>query len=125
MISGTFFTQVMFADFEWRAHRMVEDGEPITADALRALYTELWKDYQGPAVTFDEPYRDTWARISHFYTAPYYVYQYSTCYASSGRFGHVTGSARRRSFPFLPRNTHGGACTPHTETNRQYRLSTT
>ncbi len=82
-ISGTFFTQVMFADFEWRAHKMVEAGEPITADALRALYTELWKDYQGPAVTFDEQYRDTWARISHFYTAPYYVYQYSTCYASS------------------------------------------
>jgi oligoendopeptidase F len=25
----------------------------------------------------------TWARIPHFYSTPYYVYQYATCFASS------------------------------------------
>ena len=27
----------------------------------------------------------TWARISHFFSTPYYVYQYSTCFASTAR----------------------------------------
>ena len=31
-IAGTFFTQVLFADYELRAHRLVEADQPITAD---------------------------------------------------------------------------------------------
>jgi oligoendopeptidase F len=27
--------------------------------------------------------RVTWARIPHFFSTPYYVYQYATCFASS------------------------------------------
>lgn len=84
-IVSTFYSQVMFADFEWRAHKMVEAGEPITADSLSELYAELWKNQQGPAATFDEPYRATWTRIGHFYRTPFYVYQYATCYASSAK----------------------------------------
>src|SRR5258706_2919337 len=33
-IVGTFYTQVMFADYELQAHRLVEDGRPATAEAL-------------------------------------------------------------------------------------------
>ena len=33
-IVGTFYTQVLFADYELQAHRLVEDGQPITADRL-------------------------------------------------------------------------------------------
>ena len=33
-IAGTFYTQVMFADFELQAHRLVERDQPVTADAL-------------------------------------------------------------------------------------------
>ena len=33
-IVGTFYNQVLFADFELEAHRMVERDEPITAEAL-------------------------------------------------------------------------------------------
>jgi oligoendopeptidase F len=29
--------------------------------------------------------RVTWARIPHFFNAPYYVYQYATCFASTAR----------------------------------------
>ena len=33
-IVGTFYTQVMFADYELQAHRLVEQGQPVTAEAL-------------------------------------------------------------------------------------------
>ena len=33
-IASTFYTQVMFADFELQAHRLVEQDRPVTADAL-------------------------------------------------------------------------------------------
>ena len=37
-IASTFYTQVMFADFELQAHRLVEQDQPVTAEALNAIY---------------------------------------------------------------------------------------
>ena len=37
-IVGTFYTQVMFADFELQAHRLVEQDKPITAEVLSEIY---------------------------------------------------------------------------------------
>jgi oligoendopeptidase F len=82
-IAGTFYTQAMFANFELEAHRMVERGEPMTADRLDALYRGLFAEYYGDAIVWDEEYATTWARIPHFFQSPYYVYQYATCFASS------------------------------------------
>ena len=98
-ILGTFYTQVMFADFELQAHRRVEKGEPITAESLAAIYQKLLEDYYGDAVTIDEPYKYTWARIPHFYNSPYYVYQYATCFASSAQLFNsmTTGDAAARA----------------------------
>jgi oligoendopeptidase F len=84
-IVGTFYTQVLFADFERRAHDKIEKGEPVTADGLGEIYGGLLKDYYGDAVTLDDKYRLTWTRIPHFYNSPYYVYQYATCFASSAK----------------------------------------
>jgi len=84
-IVGTFYTQVLFADFEHRAHTLAEKGEPLTADVFSALYGNLLKDYYGDAVAEDPLYRYTWTRIPHFYNSPYYVYQYATCFASSAQ----------------------------------------
>lgn len=84
-IVGTFFTQVIFADFELRAHKLVEAGQPTTTDVLNKLYRQVYTDYWGDAVTFDDFYQWTWARIPHFYNSPYYVYQYATCFASSAQ----------------------------------------
>ena len=84
-IVGTFYTQVIFADFELRAHRLVEQGEPLTTDVLNALYASLLKEYWGDALTVDDYYKFTWSRIGHFFFAPYYVYQYATCFASSAQ----------------------------------------
>lgn len=83
---GTFYTQVMFADYEWQAHKLVEQGQPITAEVLSEIYTGLLKEYYGDDLTLEgDLYGSTWARISHFYGAPYYVYKYATCFASSAK----------------------------------------
>lgn len=87
-IVGTFYTQVLFADFERRAHARAEAGEPITADVLGGIYGGLLADYYGDAAVIDEKYRLTWTRIPHFYNSPYYVYQYATCFASSAKLYH-------------------------------------
>jgi oligoendopeptidase F len=84
-IVSTFYTQVMFADFELQAHRLAEDGKPVTADVLGEIYQGLLKAYNGDAMDYDELSRLTWARIPHFYSTPYYVYQYATCFASSAQ----------------------------------------
>ena len=84
-IVGTFYTQVMFADYELQAHRLVEEGRPVTADGLSDIYFSLLKTYHGDAIDYDELSRVTWARIPHFYSTPYYVYQYATCFASSAQ----------------------------------------
>jgi oligoendopeptidase F len=84
-IVSTFYTQVMFADYELQAHRLVEDDRPVTGDVLSEIYFGLLQAYYGDAMSYDEASRVTWARIPHFYSTPYYVYQYATCYASSAQ----------------------------------------
>lgn len=82
-IIGTFYTQVLFADFEYRAHKMAEEGEPITAKTLSQLVEKIYDEYYGDALSKDELMYILWSRIPHFYNSPFYVYQYSTCFASS------------------------------------------
>jgi len=73
---STLFRQTMFADFEHRTHRVVEDGDALTADRLDGIYGDLKSEFYADAVTDDRIARE-WSRIPHFYSA-YYVYQYST-----------------------------------------------
>jgi oligoendopeptidase F len=82
-IASTFYTQVLFADFELQAHRLVEQDRPVTADVLNSLYAGLLREYYGDVLDEEELSRVTWARISHLFAAPYYVYQYATCFASA------------------------------------------
>ncbi len=82
-IVGTFYNQVLFADFELQAHRLVESDQPVTADALNALYATLLEEYWGDVLTKDARAKTTWARIPHIFQSPYYVYQYATCFAST------------------------------------------
>ncbi len=84
-IASTFYTQVMFADFELQAHRLVEQDQPVTADALNAIYAGLLRDYYGDVIDEEPISQTTWARIPHFFSTPYYVYQYATCFASTAR----------------------------------------
>jgi len=98
-IVSTFYTQVMFADYELQAHRLVESDRPVTADGLGDIYFTLMKAYHGDAIDYDDLSRVTWARIPHFFSTPYYVYQYATCFASSAQLMKqlTTGSDTDRS----------------------------
>jgi oligoendopeptidase F len=98
-ITSTFYTQVMFADFELAAHELVERDEPITADVLNALYGRIFETYYGDAVDTEPLTPLTWARIPHFFNTPYYVYQYATCFASAAKLARemTTGSQPART----------------------------
>ena len=90
-ITSTFFTQVLFADFELAAHRLVEQDQPITADVLGELYRERFEAYYGDSVNQEALTAATWARIPHFFNTPFYVYQYATCFASAAKLaGELT-----------------------------------
>ena len=74
-ITGTFYSQVLFADYELQAHRLVQEGQAITAGGLTELYGGLLDHYYGNALDANELARMTWARIPHFFSSPFYVYQ--------------------------------------------------
>jgi len=108
-ITSTFYTQVLFADYELAAHKLVEHDEPITSEVLNGLYKERFEAYYGDSVDMEPLTPITWARIPHFFNTPYYVYQYATCFASAAKLaGQIaTGpeaaraEARRRYLDLL------------------------
>ena len=76
-LRGTLYRQTMFAEFEQKIHSQAEQGEPLTADTLTAIYTALNEKYYGGEAFIDESIGIEWARIPHFYYN-FYVYQYAT-----------------------------------------------
>ena len=76
-LRGTLYRQTMFAEFEQKIHNQAEQGEPLTADMLTEIYTDLNKQYYGGEAVIDELIGIEWARIPHFYYN-FYVYQYAT-----------------------------------------------
>jgi oligoendopeptidase F len=79
---GTFFTQVMFAEFEMKTHEMAEKGLPLNVETFNQTYEQLFREYNGDEVIFDEEVKFGWSRIPHFYR-PFYVYKYATGFASA------------------------------------------
>jgi oligoendopeptidase F len=79
---GTFFTQVMFAEFEMKTHEMAEKGLPLNVEVFNHTYETLFREYNGDEVVFDEEVKFGWSRIPHFYR-PFYVYKYATGFASA------------------------------------------
>lgn len=84
MFSGTFFTQVMYSEFEDAVYKTVESGNSLDCEKLSDLWMELLKTYRGDTVKIYPDYRYQWTQIPHFYYN-YYVYQYATsvAYAAS------------------------------------------
>jgi oligoendopeptidase F len=122
-ITGTFYTQVLFADYELRAHRLAERDQPITADILTGIYRSLLADYYGDAIDMNDLTGITWSRIPHFYNSPYYVYQYATCFASAARLAQeITqgsdGARRAARERFLDLLRSGGSDYPMEQLKR-------
>lgn len=97
----TCFRQTMFAEFELKAHRMAENGEPLTAESLSALYRALNERYYDGAHV-DDNIAIEWMRIPHFYNA-FYVYQYATGLCSAVKLAEdiLHGGAVERYITFL------------------------
>jgi oligoendopeptidase F len=84
-IKGTVFRQTQFAEFELRTHEMAEKGQPLTGDALSALYAEITRKYYGhdqKVCIVDDYVRHEWSFIPHFYRN-FYVFQYATSFTAS------------------------------------------
>ncbi|WP_110927934.1 oligoendopeptidase F [Bacillus massiliglaciei] len=79
---GTFFTQVMFSEFEKKVHERAESDQPLNAEVFNQIYETIFRTYNGDEILFGEEVKYGWARIPHFYR-PFYVYKYATGYASA------------------------------------------
>jgi oligoendopeptidase F len=97
-IAQGFYRQTMFADYELKAHRAVDQGQPITSELLQRLYLESLNDFFGDSMDDQEWYKNTWARVSHFFNSPFYVYQYATSKAAASLFHQqmTTGTPAER-----------------------------
>ncbi len=83
---GTFFTQVMFAEFEKKTHELAEQGKSLNVEVFNHIYEDLFREYNGDNIVFDDEVKYGWARIPHFYR-PFYVYKYATGFASAIHLG--------------------------------------
>ena len=106
-IQFTVFRQTQFAEFELRMHEMAAVGQPITGDALAALYFEITKRYYGHdsgVCVVDDYIQHEWSFISHFYHE-FYVYQYATAFTASealaARVKSGDANAAKRYLAFL------------------------
>ncbi len=82
-IMSTFFRQTLFATYECKANQLVEQGAPITEQALSKIMIDLYKHYYDLDITEEEGKQYVWAYIPHLFHTPFYVYQYATSYSAS------------------------------------------
>ncbi len=108
-IIGTFYTQVMFSEFEKAIHDQVEQGGALSAESMRKIYRDIYQKYWGPDLSLE-----TWndlggLRIPHFYNS-YYVFQYATSYAAAQAISQriLKGDTRTRD-NYLHMLTLGGS----------------
>lgn len=103
-ILATLHRQTMFAEFELKAHELVEQGTPLTPELLRKIYRELLELYFGPEMHFESNSDMEGLRIPHFYSS-FYVYKYATGISAALALAHrvVNGGEKEREdyFKFL------------------------
>jgi oligoendopeptidase F len=73
---NTVVRQVAFFDFEQRLHTERREGE-LTAERIGEIWLAVQTESLGPALRFDEGYRNYWTYIPHFIHSPFYVYAYA------------------------------------------------
>lgn len=84
MFTGTFFDQLIYAEFEDDMYAAIEAGESLDAIQLSDKWSQLYQLYRGDTVVWQEGASNQWAGIPHLYYN-YYVYKYATsvCYAAA------------------------------------------
>ena len=105
-IKATVFRQTQFAEFELRVHEMGLASQPITGDALAALYLDITRRYYGHdrgIMVVDDDVAHEWSYIPHFYSE-FYVFQYATSFTAAEALaarviaGDEPGTARFLTF---------------------------
>ncbi len=103
-IRATLFRQTMFAEFELAIHRLAENQQPLTLEALTGIYRGLLEAYFGDRMVIDDVLALECLRIPHFYSA-YYVYKYATgisaAIALAAQVMEGAAGARERYLKFL------------------------
>ena len=115
----TMFRQTLFAEFELRAHEMVEGGETLTGENLSAMYLKLVREYYGHdqgVCQVDEIIGYEWEYIPHFY-ADFYVHQYATSLVASSTIAksirsETSGTSTRARDAYLTLLRSGGSDYP-------------
>ena len=73
----TIFRQTLFADFELRFHEHAEQGNPLTAEFLNGLYSDMIREYYGADFELAVDDECEWMFIPHFFYN-FYVFTYAT-----------------------------------------------
>ena len=115
-IRGTFFRQVMFAEFELAIHDEIEHGRPLSGARMTEIYCDLLKRYHGEAqgvMKIDPAYCIEWAFVPHFFYN-FYVYQYATSMAGAAQFTDaIVKEGRPAAEHFLDMLRAGGSDYPY------------
>ncbi|AUB32113.1 oligoendopeptidase F [Spiroplasma floricola] len=74
---STFYRQIQFADFEYSAHKLIEEDEPITTETLKDLFVQKQKEFGYDEFADKDESNYSWPYISHFFQSPFYVYKYA------------------------------------------------
>jgi oligoendopeptidase F len=115
-IRGTFFRQVMFAEFELAIHETIERGMPLSGARMTDIYCGLLKKYHGEAegiMHVDPTYCIEWAFVPHFFYN-FYVYQYATSMAGAAEFTDaIVTEGRPAAERFLTMLRAGGSDYPY------------
>ena len=73
---NTVVRQIAFYTFERRVHGERRQGE-LTPDRIGEIWLDVQRESLGPALRFDESYKNYWCYIPHFVHSPFYVYAYA------------------------------------------------
>lgn len=73
---NTVVRQIAFFDFEHQLHTTRKTKE-LSTEEICALWMKVQKESLGSAVELSPEYQYSWAYISHFIHAPFYVYSYA------------------------------------------------
>ena len=115
-IRGTFFRQVMFAEFELAIYEEIEQGRPLSGARMTEIYCGLLKKYHGEAqgvMKIDPAYCIEWAFVPHFFYN-FYVYQYATSIAGAAEFtDRIVTEGRPAAERFLTLLRAGGSDYPY------------
>jgi len=97
-ITGTFYRQAQFAEFEYKSYEMIEQDQPVNADIFADIYNKTDIQYNGTIMERSENAKYTWPRVSHFFDYTFYVYNYAVSFStSSSLYEHIAKATDKKS----------------------------